>query len=80
MMALGTIAKLKLGSGPGTGFGFIRTDDQRHGEPDTFFHKTSLSGGLEFSEQLLEARVEFEVESTSDGRLRAKSVRPAGGR
>jgi len=57
------------------GFGFIRATGST-ARKETFFHCTSLVDGLEFGEQLLEQRVEYDVEETDRG-TRAKNVRAA---
>jgi cold shock protein len=55
---LGTIVKVMAG-----GYGFIQPDD---GSGNTFFHCSSLDA-LEFSDQLLELRVQFESMNTERG-------------
>jgi cold shock CspA family protein len=67
----GTITALKLEQG----YGFIASP----GQPDTFFHCTSLADGLAFDEQLTELRVEFDITTTGKG-PRAVNVRRAEGR
>ena len=57
------------------GFGFIRPDGSDDAK-DVFFHVSGLAAGLEFSGALLEMRVVYEIQETSQGQ-RAKDVRPA---
>jgi cold shock CspA family protein len=54
------------------GFGFIRSPHQ----PDVFFHASDLAADLEFDEQLLERRVEFDLRHSAKG-PRANNVRAA---
>ncbi len=65
----GTIISLQLERG----FGFIH---EQTGAPDIFFHASALAGGLEFSEQLKERRVTFDI-ADNNGRSRAVNVQPA---
>ena len=54
------------------GYGFISVP----GDSDLFFHHTCLADDLEFDEQLIERRVQFEQITTSKGD-RAENVRAA---
>jgi cold shock CspA family protein len=54
------------------GYGFISRPDDR----DLFFHMRALVAPLEFNEQLLEQRVEYDVERCDKG-WRAVNVRAA---
>ena len=67
-MYQGCITSIKLDRG----FGFISSP----GQPDAFFHHQELRGDLEFDEQLMERRVQFDLLMTSKG-PRANNVRPA---
>lgn len=64
----GTIIKIREEAG----YGFIAVDG---GGPNIFFHITSLDT-LEFNQQLLERRVEFDVRDSDKG-PRAVFVRAA---
>ena len=55
------------------GFGFLRGDNARGA--DTFFHKTSVVGGIM---PPIDSVVEYVEEIGRDGRLRATNVRPIG--
>ncbi len=54
------------------GFGFIKCG---HGQRDAFFHASDWQGSAEFSEQLIELAVTFDLEDGDRG-PRARSVRP----
>ncbi len=70
-MPTGTIKSVVLQRG----FGFIA---ESNSDRDLFFHMSSLRGGLEWSEQLVGHRVDYEVEIDSrTGRAKAVEVRPA---
>jgi cold shock CspA family protein len=55
------------------GYGFIRPEKSASpsAAAEIFFHSSDLDASLEFSEQLLERRVRFEV-VTRDNKMRAK--------
>lgn len=55
------------------GFGFLAVP----GGEDVFFHMSQLAG-LEWDERLTQRRVEFELQTQTDGRQRAINVRAEG--
>lgn len=67
-MQQGTIQSVKADRG----FGFIAIPNRG----DLFFHFSQVAHELEFDEQLIGRRVEFEI-VLRDGRERAINVRPA---
>lgn len=64
----GTITKIIADKG----FGFIALKESA----DVFFHRSALDPQLEFGEQLIERRVEFNLVNTERG-MKAGNVRPA---
>lgn len=68
---LGTITHLRIDRG----FGFIAPAGSTSGK-GVFFHIHDLDASLEFSESLMERRVQFTTTSTEKGE-RAVNVRPA---
>jgi cold shock CspA family protein len=66
-MEVGTIVTVR----DDRGSGFIRS-----GGSDYFFHQSDLSDDLEFSRQLQERRVTFNIVSSNKG-LRAANIQPA---
>ena len=67
-MATGIVKKLVSERG----FGFITADDAK----DYFFHRSALSGELNFDQLSGGEKVEFEIEQDPKG-VRAANVRPA---